>query len=254
MNVENSASSATRSPSGPGTRTQTATMSLWTSIPAQRPTRTSIGSSSTRGEVPIRGVSDKKSKARARGGNHGARGSHATLMDGFPDTKGSRRRRIGTRTDFPNHQWAARRRVANGTASARPSGRRPALWVLADATSFASARRRGVRRRSGGRVDKVALVAKLVANPGQGDDLLAAGEKMVAAAGGEPGTEVYVFHRRPGTDEVFVYEVYADESALAAHRASEAMLEFRATISGLLAETPEVIQLVPHDAKGVVLR
>src|SRR5579864_9117029 len=49
-------------------------------------------------EAPNREVSNKKTKARARDGNHGARDPHATLINGLARTKVTRRRRNGTPT------------------------------------------------------------------------------------------------------------------------------------------------------------
>src|SRR5579871_3893688 len=67
------------------------------------------------GEAPNREVSNKKTKARARSGNHGARDPHATLINGLTRTKVTRRRRNGTHQDFPNHHCAARPHPANRT-------------------------------------------------------------------------------------------------------------------------------------------
>ncbi|MEU7813988.1 antibiotic biosynthesis monooxygenase [Pseudonocardia sp. NPDC049154] len=61
----------------------------------------------------------------------------------------------------------------------------------------------------------------LVAKEGRFDDLLAVVEKMVAAAQGEAGTEIYVVNRATRVpDTLFLFELFRDKTALKEHAAA----------------------------------
>jgi quinol monooxygenase YgiN len=67
---------------------------------------------------------------------------------------------------------------------------------------------------------KVSAVTTLVAREGRFPELLDAVETMVATAGAEEGTEVYVVHRATRVpDTLFIFEVFRDKDALKAHAA-----------------------------------
>lgn len=74
---------------------------------------------------------------------------------------------------------------------------------------------------------KIALIATMTAKPGRFDELLGLVRWMVDHASAEPGTEVYAAQVPDDDgDVVWMYEVYADEDALAVHSTSDAMRQF----------------------------
>jgi quinol monooxygenase YgiN len=100
--------------------------------------------------------------------------------------------------------------------------------------------------------DSLAVVAKLTAAPGKRDEVVAVLSGMVEAVRAETGTTVYALHTQNDDDvTVWFYERYVDDSALAAHGASDAMKSLGPKLAGLLGGRPEIIQLTPIVAKGV---
>jgi quinol monooxygenase YgiN len=88
---------------------------------------------------------------------------------------------------------------------------------------------------------EIAMIVKLPAAAGKTDELLAAVQKLVAAAEGEPGTLQYVVHTEDADpDVVWFYELYADKDALDAHSGSTAMAEAMQSFGGLLGGAPEM--------------
>ena len=100
---------------------------------------------------------------------------------------------------------------------------------------------------------KTALLAKLNAQPGKRNDLLAViADIGMSNAAGEPGTEVYAAHKdQNDADVVWFYELYADQSALESHGGSEEMKVFGRAMRDYMAGRPELIFLEPVVAKGV---
>lgn len=74
----------------------------------------------------------------------------------------------------------------------------------------------------------VVLVAKYTVKPGNSDTVAAALTEMAArVAADEPGCLLYQANRSTEIDDTFLlYEVYADEQALAAHRETPHFLEY----------------------------
>ncbi len=74
---------------------------------------------------------------------------------------------------------------------------------------------------------KPAIIATLTAKPGRFDELVELVRWMVDEAAVEPGTEAYTANVT-GADEgvVWIYELYTDQDALAAHNTSDAMRRF----------------------------
>jgi quinol monooxygenase YgiN len=67
----------------------------------------------------------------------------------------------------------------------------------------------------------------LTAKPGRFDDLVELVRWMVGQAAAEPGTEVYAANITDADEgAVWIYELYADEDALAVHSTSDAMRLF----------------------------
>jgi quinol monooxygenase YgiN len=87
---------------------------------------------------------------------------------------------------------------------------------------------------------KIVLIATITAKPGRFDELVELVRWMVGEAAAEPGTEAYSANVT-GADEgvVWMYELYTDEDALAAHSTSDAMRRFVAGLQDV-AE-PEMV-------------
>jgi (4S)-4-hydroxy-5-phosphonooxypentane-2,3-dione isomerase len=71
---------------------------------------------------------------------------------------------------------------------------------------------------------KVALLSRVKAKQGKGEELIAAFRPVFELVEDEPGTLLYVLHRSSDDPDLFwVCELYADDDAFAAHRTSDAM-------------------------------
>lgn len=100
---------------------------------------------------------------------------------------------------------------------------------------------------------KPALLAKLTAQDGKRDDLLAVIAKMVDYVNeSEEGTEVYIAHA-DGSDEnvVWFYEMYSDTDAQTLHGGSDAMKTIGKEMGAFMAARPELIPLEPRVGKGL---
>ena len=103
-------------------------------------------------------------------------------------------------------------------------------------------------------MSKVAMIAKMTAQDGKRDELVAALQKLVAQVQNEEGTEVYVMHTSEMDPNLVVfYELYTDQAALAAHGNSPVMQEAGAALGALLGGRPEITMLTPQAGKGVNL-
>jgi len=100
--------------------------------------------------------------------------------------------------------------------------------------------------------DQIAVVAKLTAQPGKRDELVAALKALLDATQSEPGTLVYAMHTSHNDDnDVWFYERYAGQDAFKAHSTSDAMKSVGPALAGLLAGAPEITLLTPVAAKGL---
>jgi len=92
------------------------------------------------------------------------------------------------------------------------------------------------------------VLATLVSPEGRRDDVLAAlADLRAAATEHEPGTLLFMIneHRdEPGTFSVF--ETYADQDAVDAHRGSEAMARFRVALTDL-GLRPTLVFMTPME-------
>lgn len=91
------------------------------------------------------------------------------------------------------------------------------------------------------------VLATLVSPEGRREDVLAAIQALQAASDDEPGTTLFEIHEHrdePGTFSVF--ERYADDDAVAAHRFSPAMEAFRKALTGI-GIRPTIVFLTPVD-------
>lgn len=98
---------------------------------------------------------------------------------------------------------------------------------------------------------KTSSFVKLVAKPGQRDELLTALRGMLPTVETEEGTEVYSFHEdRSDDNALWIFELYRDEDALAEHSSSEAMRNLLGALGPVIAEPPMMVFATPTDAKG----
>jgi quinol monooxygenase YgiN len=100
--------------------------------------------------------------------------------------------------------------------------------------------------------EAIAAVAKLTAQPGKRDELVAALKTLLDATQAEPGTLIYAMHTSNNDDnDVWFYERYAGQDALKAHSTSDTMKSIGPTLAGLLGAPPEIFLLTPVAAKGL---
>ena len=100
--------------------------------------------------------------------------------------------------------------------------------------------------------NKVAVFARIPAQPGKRDELVKAMQAAIDNANKEEGTLVYILHtddKEP--DAVFFYEIYSDSDALAAHGSSDFMKEFGKSMRDLAGGRPELQILKPVSGKGL---
>ena len=98
---------------------------------------------------------------------------------------------------------------------------------------------------------QVALLARVRAKEGRGNELIAAFQPLLEQVENEPGTLMYVMNRSKDDPDVFwVSELYTDDDAFAAHSGSEAMAKAGPTLGPLIADS-ELIIGQPVLAKGL---
>jgi (4S)-4-hydroxy-5-phosphonooxypentane-2,3-dione isomerase len=101
-------------------------------------------------------------------------------------------------------------------------------------------------------MSKVAMIAKLPVQAGKRDEFITAFSSMFPVVADEPGTLAYAIHTDDTDDDlVWIYELYADEAALATHGASEGMKSAIAAFGPLLGGRPELIRITPVQGVGV---
>jgi len=89
---------------------------------------------------------------------------------------------------------------------------------------------------------QVSLLAKVTAQEGKGDELVAAFEPLIDQVRKEQGTLLYVMNRSKDNPEVFwTYELYTDDDAFAAHGTSDAMAKVGPTVGPLIAESELIL-------------
>lgn len=99
---------------------------------------------------------------------------------------------------------------------------------------------------------KVTVIGSLEAREGRADEMARVLAAMVAAAGDEPGVEVYSYHRGEGNTFWF-FALMADRDALEGHGRTPAMAEAMAAFSELAAGPPEMHVAAPVAAVGLDL-
>jgi quinol monooxygenase YgiN len=87
----------------------------------------------------------------------------------------------------------------------------------------------------------IAIFTRLTAAHGKRDELLAVLSDLAAATRAEPGNEMFVVHpARDEPDVVLGYEVFADDRAVADHRATDAVRRARERLPDLLVGDPVI--------------
>lgn len=98
---------------------------------------------------------------------------------------------------------------------------------------------------------KVAVLARVKAKKGEGEELIATFKPVIERAEEEPGTLLYVLHRsKDDPDLLWVCELYADDDAFAAHAGSDAMAAAAPRLGELIAES-ELVLGEPLSGKGL---
>jgi len=99
---------------------------------------------------------------------------------------------------------------------------------------------------------KVAVLAKIPAQPGKRDELVKALEAAIDNANTEAGTLLYILHTDPkDPDTVYFYELYTDQDALTAHGTSDRFKAIGASLRELAGGRPELTMLTPVMGKGL---
>ena len=92
-------------------------------------------------------------------------------------------------------------------------------------------------------MSRIAQFAKFTAKPGSGPQVVAVLETALKSAREESGTQVYAIHQQiDDPDVVWMYELYADGDAQAAHSGSDATAVLRSAVGDLLAEPLTVVR------------
>jgi quinol monooxygenase YgiN len=101
-------------------------------------------------------------------------------------------------------------------------------------------------------MSKIAVIAKLTAQPGKRDELVAVLSAQVDLVATEAGTLIYALHTDLKDEQaVWFYELYTDGDALSFHGGTDAMKALGPKIAPLLAGRPEIIRMNPVVAKGL---
>ena len=104
-------------------------------------------------------------------------------------------------------------------------------------------------------MSKVAVVVKLAAAAGKGAQLVEAFSSLYQGAlDAESGTLLHIVHQgKDDPDNVYFYELYESQEALAAHNNGDALKSVFPKLAGLVAGRPEVTTVVPANAKGIAI-
>jgi quinol monooxygenase YgiN len=101
-------------------------------------------------------------------------------------------------------------------------------------------------------MSKVSVMAKLTAAPGKRDELAEALRALTANADTEPGTIAYSLHAdNADANVLWMFELYADDAALATHGSSDVFKAAGKTLAPFLAARPELNFCKPLHGKGL---
>ena len=101
-------------------------------------------------------------------------------------------------------------------------------------------------------MSKVAMMGTFTCQDGKAEEMEAVLVEMVEAARGEPGVEIYSYHR--GEDNTFwFFALMADQESMQNHGQSEAMQAAMSSFGPLVAEPPKMSVTTPVAALGLDL-
>lgn len=101
-------------------------------------------------------------------------------------------------------------------------------------------------------MEKVSVVGTLTCRDGKANDMEAALRAMVEAARGEPGVEIYSYHR--GDENTFwFFALMSDQESMQNHGRSEAMQQAMEAFGPLVDGQPEMEVTTPVAAVGLDL-
>ena len=99
---------------------------------------------------------------------------------------------------------------------------------------------------------KVSVLGTFTCQDGKAEEMEAMLAGMVEAARGEPGVEIYSYHRGEDNDFWF-FALMADEESMRHHGQSVAMRAAMAAFGPLVAERPQITVTRPVAALGLDL-
>ena len=101
-------------------------------------------------------------------------------------------------------------------------------------------------------MSKVSVMGTFTCRDGKGEETEAVLAKMVEAARGEPGVEIYSYHRGP-ENTFWFFVLMADEGSMQHHGQSEAMQSAMSEFMPLVAGPPQMSVTKPVAAVGLDL-
>ncbi len=101
-------------------------------------------------------------------------------------------------------------------------------------------------------MSKVSVMGTFTCQDGKAEEMEVVLAAMVEAASGEPGVEIYSYHR--GEENAFwFFALMADEESMQNHGQSEAMQAAMSAFGPLVAEPPQMMVTSPVAALGLDL-
>jgi quinol monooxygenase YgiN len=101
-------------------------------------------------------------------------------------------------------------------------------------------------------MSKVTMMGSFTCQDGKAEEMEAVLAAMVKAASGEPGVEIYSYHR--GAENTFwFFALMADEASMRGHGQSEAMQAAMSAFGPLVAGPPQMTVTTPVAALGLDL-
>ena len=101
-------------------------------------------------------------------------------------------------------------------------------------------------------MSKVSVVGTIECQDGKGDEMAEVLTAMVDAARGEPGVEIYSYHR--GDDDSFwFFALMADAAAMQGHGQTDAMKAAMSAFGAVAAGPPKMTVTTPVAAVGLDL-
>ena len=101
-------------------------------------------------------------------------------------------------------------------------------------------------------MSKVSMMGTFTCQDGKAEEMEAVLAAMVEAARGEPGVEIYSYHR--GEENIFwFFALMADQESMQHHGQSEAMQAAMSALGPLVAGPPQMTVTTPVAALGLDL-